>query len=258
MIRMAGQRRDRCVQRRDDARHAGRLATRARLGIRRARPRPATAELGVGPAMPVVERGHRLRAVHPRPAGPPGRVAGARTPRAALAAARCGALTRGRASGPRRRAARGWSSRRRVDLRSSAPRASSHRLGMAEGTPPAAGWAFRRLAPWTHVRSLRLDQGPRRPRRRVPRGRRHRRAVEPDYNVAPTKKIVAVVERHPRDAEGTPDPDTVERSLRVVRWGLVPVLGEGRQGRRADDQRSVGVGRGEARVPPRARRRGAA
>jgi putative SOS response-associated peptidase YedK len=46
--------------------------------------------------------------------------------------------------------------------------------------------------------------------------------VEPDYNVAPTKNIVAVVERHPRDAEGTPDPDTVERSLRVVRWGLVP------------------------------------
>ena len=46
--------------------------------------------------------------------------------------------------------------------------------------------------------------------------------VEPDYNVAPTKNIVAVVERHPRDEEGNPDPDTVERSLRVVRWGLVP------------------------------------
>ena len=46
--------------------------------------------------------------------------------------------------------------------------------------------------------------------------------VEPDYNVAPTKNIVAIVERHPRDAEGTPDPDTVERSLRVVKWGLVP------------------------------------
>jgi putative SOS response-associated peptidase YedK len=46
--------------------------------------------------------------------------------------------------------------------------------------------------------------------------------VEPDYNVAPTKNVVAVVQRHPRDAEGTPDPDTTERSLRVVRWGLVP------------------------------------
>lgn len=46
--------------------------------------------------------------------------------------------------------------------------------------------------------------------------------VEPDYNVAPTKNVVAVVQRHPRDAEGMPDPDTTERSLRVVRWGLVP------------------------------------
>lgn len=44
----------------------------------------------------------------------------------------------------------------------------------------------------------------------------------PDYNVAPTRDVVAVVARHPRDAEGTPDPDTTERSLRLVRWGLVP------------------------------------
>jgi len=42
-----------------------------------------------------------------------------------------------------------------------------------------------------------------------------------DFNVAPTKQVVAVVERHPRDAD-TPDPDRVERSLRMVRWGLVP------------------------------------
>lgn len=47
-------------------------------------------------------------------------------------------------------------------------------------------------------------------------------AVKADYNVAPTKNIVAVVERHPRDADGEPDRDTVERSLRVVKWGLVP------------------------------------
>jgi putative SOS response-associated peptidase YedK len=46
--------------------------------------------------------------------------------------------------------------------------------------------------------------------------------VEPDYNVAPTKNVVAVVQRHPRDGEGTPDPDTTVRSLRVMRWGLVP------------------------------------
>ncbi|WP_232665095.1 SOS response-associated peptidase [Pseudonocardia sp. TRM90224] len=47
-------------------------------------------------------------------------------------------------------------------------------------------------------------------------------AVQADYNVAPTKNIVTVVERHPRDEEGTPDLDTTERSLRVVKWGLVP------------------------------------
>lgn len=43
-----------------------------------------------------------------------------------------------------------------------------------------------------------------------------------DYNVAPTKPVVAVVARHPRDEEGQPDPDRTERSLRVMRWGLVP------------------------------------
>jgi putative SOS response-associated peptidase YedK len=48
------------------------------------------------------------------------------------------------------------------------------------------------------------------------------RAPGPDYNVAPTKSVLAVVERHPRDPEGTPDPDVVERSIRVMRWGLVP------------------------------------
>ena len=47
-------------------------------------------------------------------------------------------------------------------------------------------------------------------------------APEPDYNVAPTKPVIAVVTRHPRDAEGTPDPDTTVRSLRVMRWGLIP------------------------------------
>jgi putative SOS response-associated peptidase YedK len=47
-------------------------------------------------------------------------------------------------------------------------------------------------------------------------------APEPDYNVAPTKPVIAVVTRHPRDDEGTPDPDTTVRSLRVMRWGLIP------------------------------------
>ncbi|HEV7471697.1 MAG TPA: SOS response-associated peptidase [Pseudonocardia sp.] len=44
----------------------------------------------------------------------------------------------------------------------------------------------------------------------------------PDYNVAPTRDVIAVVQRHPRDAGGNADPDTTERSLRLVRWGLVP------------------------------------
>jgi putative SOS response-associated peptidase YedK len=54
--------------------------------------------------------------------------------------------------------------------------------------------------------------------------------VTADYNVAPTKNIVAVVERHPRDEEGTPDPDTTERSLRVVRWGFVPFFAKDPKG----------------------------
>jgi putative SOS response-associated peptidase YedK len=39
----------------------------------------------------------------------------------------------------------------------------------------------------------------------------------PDYNVAPTRRIYAVMERRPRDEEGPP-----ARELHVVRWGLVP------------------------------------
>jgi putative SOS response-associated peptidase YedK len=47
-------------------------------------------------------------------------------------------------------------------------------------------------------------------------------APPPDWNVAPTKPVLAVVRRHPRDAEGTPDQTRTERSVRVMRWGLVP------------------------------------
>jgi len=43
-----------------------------------------------------------------------------------------------------------------------------------------------------------------------------------DFNVAPTKPVLAVVTRHPRDEDGTPDPERTERSIRVMRWGLVP------------------------------------
>ena len=40
-----------------------------------------------------------------------------------------------------------------------------------------------------------------------------------------------------------------------MRWGLVPTLGQGHQGRRADDQRARGDGRGKAGVPRAFKRR---
>lgn len=44
-------------------------------------------------------------------------------------------------------------------------------------------------------------------------------ALEPDYNVAPTKDVYVVLDRVAHDAEeGTPP----ERRLRTARWGLVP------------------------------------
>ena len=42
--------------------------------------------------------------------------------------------------------------------------------------------------------------------------------LEPDYNVAPTKRVYAVVTRDERP----PETSGVARELRVVRWGLVP------------------------------------
>ncbi|WP_394615630.1 SOS response-associated peptidase [Lentzea sp. JNUCC 0626] len=41
-----------------------------------------------------------------------------------------------------------------------------------------------------------------------------------DYNIAPTKHVMAVVERKPADDES--GEAEVERSVRVMRWGLVP------------------------------------
>ena len=42
----------------------------------------------------------------------------------------------------------------------------------------------------------------------------------PDYNVAPTRRVYAVMERRPRDEEEAGQPPA--RELRVVRWGLIP------------------------------------
>src|SRR3954453_21730106 len=45
--------------------------------------------------------------------------------------------------------------------------------------------------------------------------------LAPDYNVAPTKEVYAVVERPPRAEEGA-EPAEPHRQLRALRWGLVP------------------------------------
>ncbi|MQA63444.1 MAG: SOS response-associated peptidase [Actinophytocola sp.] len=45
----------------------------------------------------------------------------------------------------------------------------------------------------------------------------------PDHNVAPTRKVMAVLARHPKDADGEADQAApAERLLRVMRWGLIP------------------------------------
>jgi len=46
-----------------------------------------------------------------------------------------------------------------------------------------------------------------------------RERLEPDYNVAPTKGVYAVLTRHPKDL---PPGTSAVRQLRVLRWGLVP------------------------------------
>jgi putative SOS response-associated peptidase YedK len=47
-------------------------------------------------------------------------------------------------------------------------------------------------------------------------------ALEPDFNVAPTKEVYAVLARPPRPAEDAVEAEPAERQLRVLRWGLVP------------------------------------
>ena len=46
--------------------------------------------------------------------------------------------------------------------------------------------------------------------------------LEPDYNVAPTKEVYAVLERAARPADGDDVPEPPQRQLRVLTWGLVP------------------------------------
>ena len=55
-------------------------------------------------------------------------------------------------------------------------------------------------------------------------GNRVDEALQPDYNVAPTKPVYAVMERSPSGSKGGDDsePASPERQLRVLSWGLVP------------------------------------
>src|ERR1700683_4811055 len=47
--------------------------------------------------------------------------------------------------------------------------------------------------------------------------------LQPDYNVAPTRPVYAVMDREQRKAADADKPgEGVARELRVVRWGLVP------------------------------------
>ena len=46
--------------------------------------------------------------------------------------------------------------------------------------------------------------------------------LEPDFNVAPTKEVYAVVERPPRSEDDAGEEEQPERQLRVLTWGLVP------------------------------------
>src|SRR4028118_2064307 len=53
--------------------------------------------------------------------------------------------------------------------------------------------------------------------------------LPPDYNVAPTKEVYAVVERPPSSEKSVEESGApaAQRQLRVVRWGLVPPWARG-------------------------------
>src|ERR671920_1330802 len=55
----------------------------------------------------------------------------------------------------------------------------------------------------------------------APSGNKVTEALAPDYNVAPTKPVYAVMERSPSSRD-EPDREPPQRQLRVLSWGLVP------------------------------------
>jgi len=74
-------------------------------------------------------------------------------------------------------------------------------------------------------------------------------APEADYNVAPTKPVLAVVQRHPRDAEGAVDSQTHRAQRACPALGSRAVLGEGSVGGVPHDQRQERDRGGETGVP---------
>src|SRR5262245_38980439 len=47
-------------------------------------------------------------------------------------------------------------------------------------------------------------------------------ALKPDYNVAPTKSVPAVIQRAPKEGGAEGEDAVAVRTLRALRWGLVP------------------------------------
>ncbi len=120
----------------------------------------------------------------------------------------------------------------------------------AAGPEPSGRAPVTMRARWRHVRPIRLDQGPRRPRRRVPRRRRHRRR-----GAGGLQRRADQADRHrgraaPARRGGHPRPGPHRAHAADGALGPGAVLGEGPEGWRPDDQRAVGVGRREAGVPP--------
>ena len=76
-----------------------------------------------------------------------------------------------------------------------------------------------------------------------------------DHNVAPTKNVVTVVQRHPRDAEGDVlEDEPAVRSLRLMRWGLVPFWAKDPSvGSRMINTRIETMGEGPKSNPPSGR-----
>jgi len=81
--------------------------------------------------------------------------------------------------------------------------------------------------------------------------------LEPDYNVAPTKPVYAVLTRSqrgpdesavPQEGPGAAAAADVARKLRVVRWGLVPFWAKDIKGRLLEHQRQGRRDRGQAGV----------